>query len=87
LFLSPFWAFLGEGRSKTPHAHKYQKKNLTPVLFWPLTRPPTTPVGGGVAVFWFLGPLGGADARGFAATRAATRARCPTGRNARHCNK
>jgi hypothetical protein len=38
-FLVRFWAFLGEGSSKT-RLKKYRKKNLTPVLFWPLTHPP-----------------------------------------------
>jgi hypothetical protein len=51
LFLSRFGAFLGEGSSKT----KFKKTeiiNLTLVLFWPLTHPPTTGVPG-----FFCGPL------------------------------
>jgi hypothetical protein len=35
--LSRFWAFLGEGSSKTPHKKYQQKKNRTLFLFWPLT--------------------------------------------------
>jgi hypothetical protein len=49
--LSRFWAFPGEGSSKTPL--NKSKNNLTLVLFWPLTHPPTT----GVADFFFAGPL------------------------------
>jgi hypothetical protein len=48
--LSRFWAFLGEGRSKT-RLKQYRKKNLTLVLFWLLTHPPTT----GVTDFLFIG--------------------------------
>jgi hypothetical protein len=48
LVLSRFRAFLGEGSSKT--RYKNIKKNLTLVLFWPLTHPPTT----GVTGFFFL---------------------------------
>jgi hypothetical protein len=40
-FLSRFWAFLGEGSSKAL-SKKYPQKNLTLILFWPLTHPPTT---------------------------------------------
>jgi hypothetical protein len=43
--LSRYWAFLGEGTSKTPRT-KYRRTNLTLVLFWPLTYPPTTGHGG-----------------------------------------
>jgi hypothetical protein len=50
--LSRFWAFVGEGSSKT-RLKKYHKKNLTLVLFWPLTNPPTT----GVTDFVLLRPL------------------------------
>jgi hypothetical protein len=35
IYLSSFWAFLGERSSKTPP--KSIPKNLTPVLSWPLT--------------------------------------------------
>jgi hypothetical protein len=49
-FLSRWWAFLGEGSSKT-RLKKYRKINLTLVLFWPLTHPPTT----GVTDFFFIG--------------------------------
>jgi hypothetical protein len=41
--LSRFWAFLGKGSSKIPFK-KMPKTNLTLVLFWPLTHPPTTGV-------------------------------------------
>jgi hypothetical protein len=47
--LSRFWVFLAEESSKTLQK-KYRKKiNLTLVLFWPLTHPPTT----GVADLFF----------------------------------
>jgi hypothetical protein len=39
LYVVRFWAFLGEGRPKD-----INRKNLTPALFWPLNRPPTTVV-------------------------------------------
>jgi hypothetical protein len=55
-FLVPrflFIAFLGEGRKKNHEANiGYRKTNLTSVLFWPLTHPPTTGVTG-----LFGGPL------------------------------
>jgi hypothetical protein len=55
--VSRFWAFLGEGSSKT-RFKKYREKMdlaLALVLFWPLTHPPTT----GVADFFSWGrPLG-----------------------------
>jgi hypothetical protein len=57
LFLSRFWAFLGERSSKTPH--KKIKKNPPLVLFWPLTHPPTT----GVTDFFLGGPLQRAKGR------------------------
>jgi hypothetical protein len=44
-----FWTFLGEGSSKT-RFKKYRKKQFDPVLFWPLTHPPTT----GVTDFFLL---------------------------------
>jgi hypothetical protein len=48
--LSRFWSLLGEGTSKTPK--KISKKiNLTLVLLWPLTHPPTT----GVTDLFFAG--------------------------------
>jgi hypothetical protein len=50
--LSRFWAFLDEGSSKT-RLKKYQKINLTLVLFRTLTHPPTT----GVPDFFFCRPL------------------------------
>jgi hypothetical protein len=40
-FLSRFWAFLGEGSLKNPKQN-IEKINMTLVLFWPLTHPPTT---------------------------------------------
>jgi hypothetical protein len=48
LFYHVFWAFLGEGSSKTP-SKKYRKMVLTLFLFWPLTHPPTT---GATDFFW-----------------------------------
>jgi hypothetical protein len=40
--LSRFWAFLDKGSVKKHHfKKKYREKNLTLVLFWPLTHPPT----------------------------------------------
>jgi hypothetical protein len=50
-FFSHFWAFLGEGSSKTP-PKKYQKI-FDPVTFWPLTYLPTT----GVLDFFWGGHL------------------------------
>jgi hypothetical protein len=44
--LSSFWAFLGEGSKEIP------PKNLTLVLFWPLTHPPTT----GVTDYFWAAP-------------------------------
>jgi hypothetical protein len=49
--LSRFWAFLAEGSSKTP-LKNIPKINLTQVLFWPLTHPPTT----GVTDLFFATP-------------------------------
>jgi hypothetical protein len=48
LFLSRFWAFLGEGSKKTPFK-KYRENKSDPGPFWPLTHPPTTGV---TDLFW-----------------------------------
>jgi hypothetical protein len=57
IFFSRFWAFLGEGSSKT-RQKDIEKINPTLVLFWPLsclTHPSTT---GATDFFWAGPPLG-----------------------------